>query len=510
MTEISRLLNDLSKQFSIKMNEIYEQKERETKQSFSYDLNNGYTKDYGKLDITKINYNSYNDKDNVKNHIEKVNDYFKNYDATRYIIHLYTRNIHPGSVYSPQTWGAGAQTKIYMSIIDNYGDYMEFNQSGIESFTTLDDVKKFPERIKLSYSKSKYILPDVLINLIKSQDFIYDNDNKNYMTKFLKEIAVLSEDYYKKIVISQYINKKNGGDKIKKTEPCNDVLFQRQIEDFKKEFTTKINEICEKKTEEKMTSITYNLDSDYTKNYGKIDISTIDNDPNLKGYKQHLQDVDEYFQKNDGSRYIIHAYNGIIGPDNKKSGIYIIDNYGDYVFNPGDYYQNYNVITFREDRLRHLQLSFLDTKSKYILPNILIHLIKKMNKMNLQMNNYYDNQAGLYKYNILDCFKVIAEDYYKRLTHKSGSVEIEELNKQYLKQIEQLTEENTKINHSVQPPKEIPRVSSYDDILIKEIKELQMKLDESKKENEKLKKENHEISKKFSDMQSRIKEFIGV
>jgi hypothetical protein len=75
-----------------------------------------------------------------------------------------------------------------------------------------------------------------------------------------------------------------------------------------------------------------------------------------------------------------------------------------------------------------------------------------------------------------------------------------------------ISEENTTIKDTVQIPKEnsLTSPSSYDDILFEQIKELQMKLDESKKENDTLKKEKEELSKKFSDMQSRIKEFIGV
>ncbi len=201
--------------------------------------------------------------------------------------------------------------------------------------------------------------------------------------------------------------------------------------------------------------------------------------------QEHLMDVDEYFKKNETSKYIIHVYGGYFGFENKTYGVYIIDNYGDYIFYCNGYYQNYNVITVREDRLRHLQLSFSDKKSKYILPNILIDLIKKMSNMNLiiESGNISDR-----KYNILDCFKVIAEDYYKKLTQKSGSVELEELNKQYLKQIEQLTEENIKLKDNIQKPKEITVISPYDNILFQEIKELQNQLEESKNEISKLNK----------------------
>ena len=62
----------------------------------------------------------------------------------------------------------------------------------------------------------------------------------------------------------------------------------------------------------------------FLESLGKVDISKIEN------YKQHLIDVAEYFQKNDDSRYIIHSYYGNRG---NQSGIYIIDNYGDDIFN---------------------------------------------------------------------------------------------------------------------------------------------------------------------------------
>jgi len=513
MVKISELLNDLFKDFSVKMNEIYEKKIEEYKMNSSHNLDSGYTKYYGELDISNID-NDPNLK-YYKKYLEGVNKYLKKHELNTYIIHLCETNNNDGYI--------GKNSTQDINIINNYGDYINFNNTN-NNFNSNDNgnivynvIVNTGRTFNSSYSDGKYVLPDILIDMIKKHTFHNTN-----MRIFSKEISVLSEDYYKKFIITQHKNKKyisqikklieeNKSDSdihITKEQlmksAYDDVLFQPQLEDFKKDISIRINEIYKKQLENEKIDTTYNLENDYTKNYGKIDISTIDSYPNLKRYTQNLIPVDEYFQKNDDSRYIIHSYDGKFGFDNKIYGIYIIDNYGDYVFN--------NVITVREDRLRTLKLSFSDTKSKYILPNILIDLIKKMNTMNLTMNLYCDggNTERPHNYNILDCFKVIAEDYYKKLTQKSGSVELEELNKQYIKQIEQLTEENTKIKHIVQPQKEIVKVSQYDDVLFKEIKVLQEQLEQSKKENDTLKKEKEELSKKFSDMQSRIKEFIGV
>jgi hypothetical protein len=237
------------------------------------------------------------------------------------------------------------------------------------------------------------------------------------------------------------------------------------LNDLSKQFTIKINEIYENKLEEHKMNISYNLDSGYTKDYGKLDISKFGSD-----FKNILETVDNYFKKNDNSRYIIHVVS--FSENNNTSGYhhqyksfnYIIDNYGScgqIQTSPHCYHDNLI------ENIKH----WCSNSKKYILPNILISFIKSLN--NIAMRS------------LLESLQLVSEDYYNRFTHNYNFNQLEELNKQYFKQIEQLIEENIKI------------------------KDLQTQLEDSKNQIIKLENEKEEILNKYKETQSKTKAFLG-
>jgi len=240
------------------------------------------------------------------------------------------------------------------------------------------------------------------------------------------------------------------------------------LNDLSKQFSIKINEIYEKKLEEHKMNISYNLDRGYTKYYGKLDLSKLTTN--------YICELNNFLKKNDNTRYIIH-YCQCKSDDNKKTYGCIIDNYGAFVkLEITNYEYQHNFI---ESMIQSFKLSY--EKTKYILPNILIDFIKSQNNFEIT--------------NLMNKIQLVSEDYYKRFTQNNTYNEINEHNKQYILQIEQLTEENNKIKLELQKQNEtkLPPSSSYDDILFQQIKDLQNQLEICKKEKE-------EINKKFNDM----------
>jgi hypothetical protein len=223
-----------------------------------YNLDSGYTKNYGTFDISNIenepNLISY------KKYLEGVNKYLKKFIHNSYIIHLVVTNNNDDNIEQQSTQD--------INIINNYGDYINFNSNECNNSTDNGDtiynfIVNTGRTFNSSYSNDKCILPDILINMIKSKQN-YHNIN---MSIFSKEIALLSEDYYKKFIIMQYKNKKyishieklteentkinlelqNQKEEmiLKPTFPDDDILFQ-QIKDLKlqvKEFKKQINKL---------------------------------------------------------------------------------------------------------------------------------------------------------------------------------------------------------------------------------------------------------------------------
>lgn len=259
------------------------------------------------------------------------------------------------------------------------------------------------------------------------------------------------------------------------------------LNDLSKQFSIKINEIYEKKLEEHKMNISYNLDSGYTKEYGIFNLD-VDNKKKYEPNIQMMYNINNYIKQIDNSRYVIHYIGCHSTYSNGQLGCFIIDNYGDY-FNMSNYKFIGNELYSQNGKKLDIS-KYIEFKSKYMLTDILIKYIKNvciypMNSESIKL--------------ILDSIQLISEDYYKRFTQNNTYNEVNELNKQYILQIEQLTEENHKIKLELQKQNETkPKPSySYDDILFQQIKELQSQLEICKKEKQ-------EIEKKFNDMKLNI------
>ena len=84
MAELTDLLKHVQTELSDKIKQIYEKKLEEHIQNISYNLSDSYTKDYGKIDIYKVEYD--------KEYLIKAQTQMSIIDKSRYIIH-YLHNI---------------------------------------------------------------------------------------------------------------------------------------------------------------------------------------------------------------------------------------------------------------------------------------------------------------------------------------------------------------------------------------------------------------------------------
>jgi hypothetical protein len=244
----------------------------------------------------------------------------------------------------------------------------------------------------------------------------------------------------------------------------------------------------------------YNLDTGYTKNYGTLDISNIDNESNLISYKKYIDGVNKYLKKFIHNSYIIHLVvtnNDDNIEQQSTQDINIINNYGDYInFNSNECNNStdngdtiYNLIV---NTGRTFNSSYLN--DKYILPDILIDMIKsKQNFDNVNISIFSKEIA------------LLSEDYYKKF------IIMQYKNKKYISHIEKLTEENTKINLELQNQKEemiIKPTCPDDDILFQQIKYLKSQIKEFKKLIDQLENEKEQINTKYIKMHLQVKEFM--
>ncbi len=208
------------------------------------------------------------------------------------------------------------------------------------------------------------------------------------------------------------------------------------------ELTGKIKEIYEKKLEEHIKNISSNLSECYTPEYGKLD----SNKYTWKEIESELNKIQIFLNKFSKDRYIIHWYyidtNQYSSSNTRK--YCVVDNYGDYI----DFTKEFNNSSYNFEPI-HISGGY--TPSKYILPNILIDLIKKTSSglTTKCVDNwmYYDGERrDIKKLSPLDQIKLIAEDYYKKLTIKNNNtletttIETQTETKKEYKSIETQTE----------------------------------------------------------------------
>jgi len=158
MAEVIKYMDDIIKQFNDKIKEIYDKKLEEHQNNISYNLSDGYEKDYG---LIKTEFDMYITKNRYAIHKIEFSD----------------------------------RSNISMFIFDNYGDYYT-HQNGHK---TLEYI---------ACGEIHYILPNILIDMIKGFEIVYPSyprfadtsPNKSILClvykNFLKNIKKIAEDYY--------------------------------------------------------------------------------------------------------------------------------------------------------------------------------------------------------------------------------------------------------------------------------------------------------------------------
>ena len=218
MTEVSELsdfINDIVKNFNDKIKEIYDKKLLEHQYNISYNLSDGYTENYGKI----------NEKD-----IISIQNYMLSINKNRYIIH----NIY---IYASTGFNIN-HTTCYRMIIDNYGDYLSF------VWDANKDNHHYNNPYRYDGVLSNYILPNYLIDVIKEFSNLYTSGDSsfNIFIKPLKKIKILAKDYYQRFTKykSLYqLGKLTDYDKLLEQIETNNNIHLNDMEKINKDITEK-------------------------------------------------------------------------------------------------------------------------------------------------------------------------------------------------------------------------------------------------------------------------------
>ena len=219
MTEVSELsdfINDIVKNFNDKIKEIYDKKLLEHQYNISYNLSDGYTENYGKI----------NEKD-----IISIQNYMLSINKNRYIIH----NIY---IYASTGFNIHHTTTCYRMIIDNYGDYLYF------SWDANKDNYHYSNPHRYIGVLSNYILPNYLIDVIKEFSNLSTLGDSGYdiYSKPLSKIKILTKDYYQRFTKykSLYqLGKLTDYDKLLEQIETNNNIHLNDMEKINKDITEK-------------------------------------------------------------------------------------------------------------------------------------------------------------------------------------------------------------------------------------------------------------------------------
>ncbi len=186
MAELNTLLNDVHTNLESKIKELYEKKLKEHMENISFKLSDAYTKDYGKIDINKVQ--CYTD------YLIKAQNKMSTIDKSRYIIHYV-------QVSGVNRINQSSPTTPYLLIFDNYGDYMYFQY--------------FQSNTAYTINPSKFILPNKLIDSIKSfrnleiGSIDYLHHAHIYYSTIVEKIKIIAEDYYNRFMIDKPLVEEN-------------------------------------------------------------------------------------------------------------------------------------------------------------------------------------------------------------------------------------------------------------------------------------------------------------
>jgi hypothetical protein len=265
MSELEDLLDNITSQFSNKINEIYEKKLEEHKLNISTNLCEDYTENYGMFDFgmpiieTRINKfqhridKYFNIRGNQKIILE-IDNYIKTINKDRYVIHCFMTDYN-GNHHEKEN-------DSIMVIFDNYGDFCMINTTKLGNNLNVSDILKNTNHYINRCFTSKYKLPNILIDFIKNE-FIetfrkdktdikhsinfaapldsYGNTNNIIITSGcykvysdilkMKPLSVLSEEYYKRFTKDKKIEELIESNKkyIKEIEKLKEEISEKNL-----------------------------------------------------------------------------------------------------------------------------------------------------------------------------------------------------------------------------------------------------------------------------------------
>jgi len=188
MAEVTNFIDDIFTQCNTKMKEMYDKKLLEHQNNISYNLSDGYEKDYG---LIKTEFDTF----------------ITNMDKNRYAIHKIQFTNLTGNMHHT--------CRPCMLVFDNYGDYYCIGKDHCDRYGK-------PEYIQCG--ELHYILPNILIDMIKEfkTDNTVDMEPQMYRMmeldligyrkvydKLLKNIKKIAEDYYNKFIIYKSLLEQN-------------------------------------------------------------------------------------------------------------------------------------------------------------------------------------------------------------------------------------------------------------------------------------------------------------
>jgi hypothetical protein len=187
------LLVDKVKQLEIKIKQLETNidKLEDYKNNISHNLSNVYTKKYGIINNDK-NTSPYINLDTANNDLDIL-------DMDIYFIHVITEswqvrhNCNSNNTY----------TRRHIYCITNYGDAIcvSMESVGMENYAPnlYYNKQQILSTIKNSMLKKKYLLPNILIDFIKSKTTTKNEVSftEGFTRKLLQDIDILAENYYK-------------------------------------------------------------------------------------------------------------------------------------------------------------------------------------------------------------------------------------------------------------------------------------------------------------------------
>lgn len=274
MTDVNEFINEIFEKISNKISDLYNEQLIEHRRNISYNLSTGYTENYGKIET-------------------KYDQHIKKYDESRYAVHIMYLDVLPYD-------GNNASTECV--VFDNYGSYYRIH---CDYFGTIDKLQNIS-------NKENYMLPDILIDLLKSVEYMKDTNLKcltQDFEKFIDGIHHVSKMFYEKF--TKYNSLYESGklldyDELLDKIDNNEIAYENKIRELEYELIKK-NEIINVLTNEKKCYETVDINEIYElKNH--IDILIREN----KSLKTQIDENKNIIEKYDKINKLNSKYKELI------------------------------------------------------------------------------------------------------------------------------------------------------------------------------------------------------